>query len=359
MQKIGRRSFLSAAAMTAAGSFAAGAAPKAAKGRCDLSGDVKFCVFADIHYSPGTFPHSTKEWLMKILEHAEQEKCDFIIHCGDFCHRPVQEHEYVEVYNAFGSRIPVYHVIGNHDDDGNSHDETLSVYGMNSGHYFFERNGFRFVVLDPNHIRYADGRIEHYSNGNYYKKKKGDVISYVPPAQLAWLKTTLEESNQPCVLFSHQSLERPAGNSCSNNDEVRAIIDAANAAVPGKVRMAINGHHHSDFHRIIKGVTYFDLNSAHFYWIGSAYNNTHYPESFFVEHGMKPKPKVHWASYEYPLHAIVHMTGAGVINVKGTYSHYSLNVTPEMVGFVHDACGRIIPPSVSSFEVDMDFDQAT
>ena len=87
----------------------------------------------------------------------------------------------MKFYNECG--LPAYHVIGNHDDDGNEHSETLKTYRMESGHYFFDRNGFRFVVVDPNHIKYGDGRIVHYSKGNYFKKNSaaGDVIGVVPP----------------------------------------------------------------------------------------------------------------------------------------------------------------------------------
>ena len=159
---IGRRAFLAGGALAVLGAHGNdGGGAVVSRGR------VKFCVFADIHYKPHAFPHSTKDWLKRILDHAEAEKCDFIIHCGDFCHYPHRDRDYVDFYNGFGRKIPVYHVIGNHDDDGNSHEQTLEAYGMKCGHYFFDLKGFRFIVLDPNHIRYADGHVEHYSNGNY------------------------------------------------------------------------------------------------------------------------------------------------------------------------------------------------
>ena len=80
---IGRRAFLAGGALAVLGAHGSdGRSAVVSQGR------VKFCVFADIHYKPHAFPHSTKDWLKRILDHAEAEKCDFIIHCGDLCHYP-------------------------------------------------------------------------------------------------------------------------------------------------------------------------------------------------------------------------------------------------------------------------------
>jgi len=351
-----RREFIGAGILAGLGTWsgvAFAADDRAGSKSYNRNGDVKFCVFADIHYKPHGFPHGSKEWLKRILNHAVAEKCDFIIHCGDFVHSPKRDSDYVDFYNDF-KIIPTYHVIGNHDDDGNTHEETLAAYRMERAHYHFDCKGFRFIVLDPNHIRRADGSIEHYSMGNYYKKGSTDVIGVVPEEHLKWLKRTIDDSHDPCILLSHQSLERPVGNACANNAEVRAVIDAANAATPGKVRMAINGHHHCDYVRVLKNVVYFDLNSASFYWMGSKYAHRHYPDSYFAEHGITPR-KVGWVAVDDPIHAIVRLTGDGRIRVEGSHSRFAFGVTPEMCGFRKDPCGRFIPPCVQSFEMNFDY----
>ena len=159
MQKgtdIGRREFIGAGlASLAAGNLLAKPAED----------EVKFCAFADIHYYPGVFPHDTREWLERVLNRAEKSKVDFIIHMGDFTHTPVKCRDYVDFYNDF--RIKTYHTIGNHDDDGNSHEETLAAYRLSRGYYHFDRGGFRFIVTDTNNCL-VDGKWVHYSNGNYY-----------------------------------------------------------------------------------------------------------------------------------------------------------------------------------------------
>ena len=359
--KQNRREFLGFGAMAGAGALLSERGHAAESP--SMQGAVKFCVFADIHYRPGPkgFPHSTKEWLGRILARAESEKCDFVIHCGDFCHNPPADKDYVDFYNDF--KLPTYHTIGNHDDDGCAHEDTLKAYRIEKGYYSFDRNGFRFVVIDANYVRWADGRVEHYSYGSYfrkdkvpelkpyYEKGKHDVIGVVPPEELAWLRETVESSPYPCVCFSHQSFERPAGNPCHNGAEVRAIFDAANAKTPGKVRLAINGHHHCDYLRILENVVYFDLNSASYQWIGSKYAHENYPASFFEANGQTPRA-VPWISWDDPLNAIVTLTADGGMRIDGMKSKFSCGVTPGMCkGFHLDPCARLTTPNVQSVDL--------
>ena len=323
-----RRGFLGMCALSGAGAAAAlGGCASAKTAELATTRRVKFCVFADIHYNPGVCPHASKEWLGRILERAEKENVDFIIHCGDFCHHPARDKDYVNFYNDF--HLPTYHVIGNHDDDGNSHAETLEAYRLKSGHYFFDRNGYRFIVTDPNYVKYADGRVEHYSNGNYYKKKPGGLISYVPPEQLEWLKETIGSSPYPCVVFSHQSFERGYGSSCSNPEEVRRIFDAANAANPGRVPFVINGHSHCDFVRVLEQIVYMEVNSANFQWLGSKFNHSSYPEEFCRNVSSAP----HIATVNDPLSAIVTLDGSGLIDVDGMKSSFYMGISPKQMGY--------------------------
>ena len=85
------------------------------------------------------------ERLDAILARAKRENVDFIIHCGDFCHNPHAETVALEKYNNF--EIPTYHVLGNHDMDKLSLEETVAAYGMPAEYYYFDKNGFRFIKV--------------------------------------------------------------------------------------------------------------------------------------------------------------------------------------------------------------------
>ena len=73
---------------------------------------VKFSVFSDLHYRDGNW-NSAAERLEQVLERAEREKVDFIMHCGDFCHNVITAKPVIDRYNSFP--VPAYHTVGNHD----------------------------------------------------------------------------------------------------------------------------------------------------------------------------------------------------------------------------------------------------
>jgi len=100
--------------------------------------NMKFSVFSDFHYNPGVFYKGTWEDMDFILQRAEAENVDFIIHAGDFCHGPSTVPDFVKHYNEF--KIPTYHCLGNHDTDTTSYEETLNLYNMEDGHYYFDNN---------------------------------------------------------------------------------------------------------------------------------------------------------------------------------------------------------------------------
>lgn len=124
--EVNRRGFVSgiaAAAVGAAAGASAGGGAGEASGR-----PFKVCVFTDIHFDDFWTNSDDTSFLDGIMARAEREKCDMMVHLGDFMHgveKPRQK-MFVEKYNA--SRIPAYHVLGNHDQDGReTHPKILSA----------------------------------------------------------------------------------------------------------------------------------------------------------------------------------------------------------------------------------------
>lgn len=305
---------------------------------------IKFCVFADLHYYPGVFPHDTWEWLDRILDHARQEKVDFIIHLGDLTHNPQKHLDFVNHYND--CEIPAYHVIGNHDDDGNPHEVTLQCYRMERGYYYFDRGGFRFIILDPNYFRH-DGEYIHFSNSNYYKYN--DERDWIPPEQLAWFRDAVESSPYPCVCFSHESYERE-NQGIHNQDDVRDIIFRANEAHPGRVRLCLNGHYHRDFLRILNQVVFFEVNSANYEWVSNRHEQ--YPKDVLERWRLAGNTVM----YNDPIHAIITLTDEGRIKIDGMKSELFMGVTREMTGNPKfDAHSRPVTAEVQSLDITMHY----
>lgn len=342
-----RRGFLAGVAASATGCASASAAGGAKP--------LRFCAFADIHYCPGVFPHDSRAWLERILARAERTDCDMIIHMGDFCHGPAKVRDYVDFYNDF--RIRTYHTIGNHDDDGNSHEETLAAYRLEKGYYHFDRGGFRFVVTDTNHFE-RDGEFIHYSKANYHmfwKADQADTIrthrmsdTRVPPEQLEWMKDVIENSPYPCIVTSHASYERSGA--CKDGEAVRRIFDEANARHPGRVRLVINGHHHHDNVRILGNVVYLDLNSASYDWFKDAH------KAYPADYKAKWRLSDHTIMWDDPVSAIITISPDGHLRVEGQRSRFNLGITPEKAGYgLYDDNGRPTTPDIQSFELTQHF----
>lgn len=310
--------------------------------RATGTGQIRFLAFADIHYeSTGRWPHPDREWLDRILRRAVDAKADFVISLGDMTFGPVTdaERDYVRHYNSFGP-IPTYHVYGNHEYERVTPEELDALYGLARGYYSFDKKGFRFIVLDPHYVL-KDGVCRRFFKRCSYKEEKRDRM--LPPDQIDWLRKTVLESPYPCVVFSHESIERIRGG-ISNRKEVLEIFAEANAKRPGTVRLVVNGHEHKDNLRILDNVAYLDLNSATY---DIEKSHTAYPEAF--------RKKCHAAGYTLtwndPLSAVVTLSQDGNLRIDGTESSFYLGVTPEMAGWRGDSCGRITTPRIQSADM--------
>ena len=353
MNKMNRREFIGAGAM-----FGGAAAMPFAARAGGMAKPLKICVFADLHFTPGVYTNDTPEFLERILARAEAEKCDMVIHLGDMvqnvAEKPVRD--LVRHYNDF--KLPTYHVIGNHEQDGATHEELLEVFRLDRGYYSFDRGGFRFVVLDPNYFCNEPGKFIHHSRGNYFHRSMMSTINWIPPDQMEWLKATLDSSPYPCVVLSHQSFERgPGGAMVSNAAEVRRVFNEANAKYPGRVRLVINGHLHVDHLRILDNIAYWDVNSANMYYYGP--RQYAYPKEYLAKHAGAPytygsaEDTLGWKD---PLSAILTLHPGGRIRIDGSSSDWLFGITPVMANFPkYDKSDRLIAPVIHSADFTLNF----
>lgn len=307
-----------------------------------LTGRVRFCLFADLHYMPGVFPNDTTDFLDGILKRAKAERVDFVLHLGDLIHRSRDKAEraFVERYNNCG--IPAYHTIGNHENDGGTERDTLEAFGIKCGHYHFDVNGFRFIICDCNYIRRANGKVEHYQNGNYFSRGKDDVIAWMPEEQIAWLANAIEGAPGPCVVCSHQSFEREKGG-VVNFRAVREVLESANRKHPGRVMLVMNGHYHTDNLRILNGIPYYDVNSANYQWFDGVHGS--YPVDYVKAHSLAN----HTIAWNRPICAIVTLKRDGLIRIEGSQADWMFGVTPKKAGLPPwDSLGRLVQPKMQS-----------
>lgn len=303
---------------------------------------MKFLIFSDLHHYPGVFMGGTWDDLTILQRRAEDEQCEFLIHCGDFCHGPALVPDYVKAYNDF--HIPSYHCLGNHDTDKTPLADTLKAYRMPADHYFFDCKGYRFIICNPNYF-YANGEYVPYDMGNYYKFKP--YRDYMPPEQLKWLAETISGAPGPCILLSHESFEREA-DGVKNFSAVREIINAANRRKPHSVLMCINGHYHRNNLRILDNVCYFDLNSASYDWVDNAHDL--FPAALCDEIRLMN----HTVVYNDPLYAVITLEGT-TITIDGIESSLFMGIAREMTGNDQfDCMGREAVPSVLSAKLTVE-----
>lgn len=293
---------------------------------------LRFAIASDFHAPdvPGG-----KERVESFIKAAQKAKVDFIIELGDFCRLDSSNKVYRDIWNSFhGDK---YHAIGNHDLDRYSVDEYVAGMDMPNRYYSFDKGKFHFIVLDGNN--YSDGKaIHHYDHANYGKYPLSNH-SYLDKQQLEWLKKDLESTKLKTIIFTHQSLD----SELKNGAEARAILEQENKRAGfKKVVLSFSGHNHSNYTKVINGITYVQINSASYVWIGKP---TQTEKRFPKEINEKYSLMAYSMMYDKPLYAIVALTEKGA-DIKGTKANF-IPPTPKEIG-LGDSIG--VYPLVSTIE---------
>jgi len=173
---------------------------------------IKIGFITDIHgkkaKSAGGALYPTERRLLNnfILRMNDVFKPKFVVQCGDliegtrrFGTKSIDD--FTALLDSFSAlKMPLLHVIGNHELRGFSKDQWVSMTNNNSSYYYEDFDGFRIIVLDGNEnekIGLSDQEIYAY------------VMS---DEQLEWLAKTLEETNARKLVFIHYPLFNPNAN---------------------------------------------------------------------------------------------------------------------------------------------------
>lgn len=309
---------------------------------------VKFGVFTDLHVD---IMHDTQARLQVFLDTCRAENVDFIIQLGDFCYpddnRKVvcdlqqlptniinaltyptyaDKNALIRMFNDFEK--PSYHVLGNHDCDMCTKEETLGFLEMQSNSYYsFDCGGFHFIVLDTNYLKTKSGAFWPYENCNYAAAAYDPSLKreWVSNEQILWLKDDLSKTNFPSIVFSHATLSKTIAPICSikNCEEIQAVLSAS----PSGVIACFNGHQHVDICEQESGIWYIIINAMGNLWLGSDYTceNRYGPDIDAKFPNVK-----YTAPYKDAVFAIVTIDENG-ISIQGRPSQF-VGPAPEALG---------------------------
>ena len=210
---------------------------------------------------------------------------------------------------------------------------------MQNDYYYYDKNGYRFIVLNPNYYQ-ADAKDINYSLGNYYSTTGS--VGYLPKTQLNWLEKSILEFDGSCIIFSHQSIERVDG--IANHDEVKTILENCNSVRQNAVILCVNGHYHHDYIKKINDIIYLDLNSCSFEYIAKKH---HY---FPYRLKRKFKGMSNTLIYNEPIHAVITIIDDGEMIIDGIKSSFYKGITVSMTkNPILDTAGRATTPDVCSY----------
>ncbi|UJH68390.1 metallophosphoesterase [Allomuricauda sp. SCSIO 65647] len=213
---------------------------------------LRIGIVADVHQD---IIHDGVERLRFFMEDMKKRQPNFIIQLGDFALPRKRNQPFLDVWNEFeGSK---YHVLGNHDmlDLGFTREQTMTWWQMGKRYYTFDHGGLHFIVLDGN---------------DKNPKPWSGYDRYIGDEQKEWLKSDLENTRKPTIVFCHQSMEAEGG--VANGAEIRAIFEEAKISTKqSKVIACFSGHHHTDYVKTINDIPYIQINSMSYKWVGDKY----------------------------------------------------------------------------------------
>ena len=219
---------------------------------------MKIFLITDIHFGENTnypnvggadYVNQFGEQFKHFFPHLrdEMEQCDLVINIGDFIHDENPEKD-IETYQSalefFKLKIPVKHVLGNHDARNISREKWAELVGVPNSYYSFDLGGYHHAVLDGNRIERRDP-------------------FYIPESQLSWLEEDLKGTALPVIVYCHfpidnQSMENnyyfkdhPEGGSLGNRLFVRNIFKRTDNVVA-----VFSGHTHFFSKQNMNNITY-------------------------------------------------------------------------------------------------------
>ena len=258
-----RRQFL----VTTGSTLAAGSVRGANKKESPLFtfGLMADCQYVDAETRGTRFYRNSPRKLEEAVTALNQHDLAFTFHLGDFIDREYRSFDVLEpVAKKLESKL--YHALGNHDFDVEDEKkaEVPGRLGLQTGYYSFQKEGFRFVVIDTTEVstyRHSKGASETLAAAEELKKVKAEGIKGAQPwngrpgeDQVQWIREQLdaaEKAGETVLILGHHPILPDESHAIWNASEVRRLFQENTCA-----KLYLNGHNHAG--------AYVDASGLHF-----------------------------------------------------------------------------------------------
>lgn len=322
---------------------------------------LKFTVFADFHYKEGMYLSRVSD-IEKIVNSANENCVDFMLHAGDFSNDYYGSPEVLNPFlnNKYG--ISAYGVYGNHELESKENsmnyvtplltNDKCVVWGTEDGkigdgsigYYYFDKYNFRVICLDTNYSFCEElNEWQHNETASWGPPQGNIKPNSLGPEQVNWLEKVLLKSaaeGKKCIVVSHATFNTDWRDVSPDTEVVLSLFEE----VKGTVIMAINGHYHTNHIGMKDGILFFDVNTVrNGRWVYNA--PKHYEENHtfnyekYDEKGNKISEEIAplsalWQSsntwyFNDPLFATVSISDEGEITVEGAKTEWIHDVIPE------------------------------
>ena len=251
---------------------------------------MHFLAAGDLHYDD--IPDGERR-LKELAEEIKRQKPDFVVFLGDLC-SPKEENRHIpDCLRSTG--VPVHFVLGNHDLRP-GREQALRFLEKEKGYETFLCGGIRCILLDTNRSPEENGE------------------------QLEWLRSVLQEGEEPVCVFSHHSLVNEfARRGAADRARIRNLLQTR------RTLLCMNGHDHGNDCRKIGETVFFTVNAMSYVWQNLKPTNAFSEEEYRKHPGLR-----NLLLYRDPLWATVELTPHSV-RIAGKKSEW-LRETPQEIG---------------------------
>ncbi len=234
-----------------------------------IAQDLVFGVFADCQYcdtdTKGNryYRNSLEKLDNCIKAFNETDQLNFTVGLGDLIDNDFKSFNDLKP-TLQKSKVPIHHVIGNHDYSIEDNEIKLvpDQLNMPGRYYFFKKEGWYFIFLDGYELttKAIDSKLKAETTRMLNKiKSEGKPNAHtwnggISNKQLNWFENVLKDAkkqNSSAIVFCHYPIRPFSGHCLWNSDEVVAILENS-----GCVKAWFNGHNHDGNYTIENGIHY-------------------------------------------------------------------------------------------------------